>query len=292
MHPLRRGRCEPSLGDFASRRGRLRQSRRRHKFRGAAPRGRSRLQAVSSSCDRGRRREAPKRGAGLYRSQRGQNADRFCRGRRRRDHLRVREPRRRSRSIGAKRVAMNDDATKSVWRIEADSEAATAAIAADLASLLRGGDVVALSGDLGVGKTVFARGLIRAIAKDPAMEAPSPSFTLMEVYEGDYGKIVHADFYRIEAVHELAELGWEDVVQDAIVVVEWPERSKEIMDADHLDVALSYASEIGPNARIVTIAGHGAFAKRLEAFKSLREFLRQAGWDDAHRAFLQGDASS
>lgn len=187
---------------------------------------------------------------------------------------------------------MNDDATKSVWRIEADSEAATAAIAADLASLLRGGDVVALSGDLGVGKTVFARGLIRAIAKDPAMEAPSPSFTLMQVYEGDYGKIVHADFYRIEAVHELAELGWEDVVEDAIVVVEWPERSKEIMDADHLDVALSYASEIGPNARIVTIAGHGAFAKRLEAFKSLREFLRQAGWDDAHRAFLQGDASS
>ncbi|ARN82758.1 tRNA (adenosine(37)-N6)-threonylcarbamoyltransferase complex ATPase subunit type 1 TsaE [Methylocystis bryophila] len=187
---------------------------------------------------------------------------------------------------------MNDDATQSVWRIEADSEAATAAIAADLASLLRGGDVVALSGELGVGKTAFARALIRAIAKDPTIEAPSPSFTLMQVYEGDFGKIVHADFYRIEAVHELAELGWEDVVQDAIVLVEWPERSKEIMDADHLDVALSYASEIGPNARMVTISGHGAFAKRLEAFKSLREFLRQAGWDDAHRAFLQGDASS
>ncbi len=187
---------------------------------------------------------------------------------------------------------MNDDATKSVWRIEADSEAATAAIATDLASLLRGGDVVALSGELGAGKTVFARALIRAIAKDPTIEAPSPSFTLMQVYEGDFGKIVHADFYRIEAVHELAELGWEDVVQDAIVLVEWPERSKEIMDADHLDVALSYASEIGPDARIVTISGHGAFAKRLEAFKSLREFLRQAGWDDAHRAFLQGDASS
>jgi tRNA threonylcarbamoyl adenosine modification protein YjeE len=187
---------------------------------------------------------------------------------------------------------MNDDATKSFWRIEADSEAATSAIATDLASLLRGGDVVALSGDLGVGKTAFARALIRAIAKDPAIDAPSPSFTLMQVYEGDFGKIVHADFYRIEAVHELAELGWEDVVQDAIVVVEWPERSKEIMDADHLDVALSYASEIGPDARIVTISGHGAFARRLEAFKSLREFLRQAGWDDAHRAFLQGDASS
>jgi len=187
---------------------------------------------------------------------------------------------------------MKDDATKSGWRIETDSEAATAALAADLASLLRGGDVVALSGELGVGKTAFARALIRAIARNPAIEAPSPSFTLMQVYEGDFGKIVHADFYRIEAVHELAELGWEDVVQDAIVIVEWPERSKEIMDADHLDVALSYASEFGPDARIVTISGHGAFAKRLEAFKSLREFLRQAGWDDARRAFLQGDASS
>jgi tRNA threonylcarbamoyl adenosine modification protein YjeE len=187
---------------------------------------------------------------------------------------------------------MNDDATKSVWRIEADSEAATAAIASDLASLLKQGDVVALSGDLGVGKTVFARALIRAVAKDPTIEAPSPSFTLMQVYEGDFGKVVHADFYRIEAIHELAELGWEDVVQDAIVLVEWPERSKEIMEADHLDIALSYAAEIGPEARIVTISGHGGFAKRLEAFKSLREFLRKAGWDDAQRAFLQGDASS
>jgi len=187
---------------------------------------------------------------------------------------------------------MKDDATNSGWRIEVDSEAATAALAADLASLLRGGDVVALSGELGVGKTAFARALIRAIARNPEIEAPSPSFTLMQVYEGDFGKIVHADFYRIEAVHELAELGWEDVVQDAIVIVEWPERSKEIMDADHLDVSLNYASEIGPDARIVTVAGHGAFAKRLESFKSLREFLRQAGWDDARRAFLQGDASS
>jgi len=187
---------------------------------------------------------------------------------------------------------MKDDATNNGWRIEVDSEAATAALAADLASLLRGGDVVALSGELGVGKTAFARALIRAIARNPEIEAPSPSFTLMQVYEGDFGKIVHADFYRIEAVHELAELGWEDVVQDAIVIVEWPERSQEIMDADHLDVALYYASEIGPDARIVTIAGHGAFAKRLESFKSLREFLRQAGWDDARRAFLQGDASS
>ena len=187
---------------------------------------------------------------------------------------------------------MKDDATNSGWRIEVDSEAATAALAADLASLLRGGDVVALSGELGVGKTVFARALIRAIARNPEIEAPSPSFTLMQVYEGDFGKIVHADFYRIEAVHELAELGWEDVVQDAIVIVEWPERSKEIMDADHLDVSLNYASEIGPDARIVTVAGHGVFAKRLESFKSLRQFLRQAGWDDARRDFLQGDASS
>ena len=62
---------------------------------------------------------------------------------------------------------MKDDATNSGWRIEVDSEAATAALAADLASLLRGGDVVALSGELGVGKTAFARALIRAIAKKP-----------------------------------------------------------------------------------------------------------------------------
>ncbi len=100
-----------------------------------------------------------------------------------------------------------------VWSFEAPDEATTLAIAAAQAAWLEPGDFVALVGDLGAGKTAFARGLIRALAEAPELETPSPTFTLMQVYDAPRGPVVHADFYRLRGPTELANLGWEEAIE-------------------------------------------------------------------------------
>ena len=91
----------------------------------------------------------------------------------------------------------------SVWTLEAPDEATTLDIAAAQAAWLEPGDFIGLTGDLGAGKTTFARGLIRALAEAPDLEAPSPTFTLMQVYDAPRGPVVHADFYRLRGPREL-----------------------------------------------------------------------------------------
>jgi N-acetylmuramate 1-kinase len=186
----------------------------------------------------------------------------------------------------------DEKAAKSVWRLDISDEAGTIALAHDIASLLTAGDMVTLAGDLGSGKTTFARALIRDLLHEPALEAPSPTFTLMQIYEGETLRIVHADFYRIDEASELAGLGWEEAVDDAVVLVEWAERTPDALPADRLDIRLSFTDAPARDARRVTISGYGAFAPRLNSFKALRELLRKRGWDEAQRSFLMGDAST
>lgn len=185
-----------------------------------------------------------------------------------------------------------DKAAKSVWRVEIADEAETIALAKDIAKLLSSGDMVSLAGDLGAGKTTFARALIRELLEDPALEAPSPTFTIMQIYEGEALRILHADFYRIDDAAELIGLGWEEAVEDAVVLVEWAERAPEALPKDRLDIRLSFTDTATPAARRLTISGYGAFAQRLNSFKALREVLRKSGWTDAARSFLMGDAST
>lgn len=187
---------------------------------------------------------------------------------------------------------MNDEATvKTVWRADIANEAETIALARDLAPLLKNGDIVTLAGDLGSGKTTFARALIRTLLDDPDLEAPSPTFTLMQTYENGRTRIVHADLYRIDKAAELADLGWDEETDDAIVLVEWAERARELFAGDRLEARLSFADADDRDARRITLSGYGAFAARLAQFKALRELLRREGWSDAKRSFLQGDAS-
>jgi N-acetylmuramate 1-kinase len=181
---------------------------------------------------------------------------------------------------------------KTIVRLEVASEEETALLAREIATLLKSGDVVTLAGDLGAGKTTFARAVMRALTGDPALEAPSPTFTLMQIYEGAFGRIVHADFYRIGSAADVAELGWEEACEDAIVLVEWAEHALGLFGRDRLDVRLSFAEPERPNARLLKVSGYGAFADRLTSFKATRDFLRAAGWSDARRAFLLGDAST
>src|SRR5688572_32455215 len=103
-----------------------------------------------------------------------------------------------------------------------DDEAATAAAGARLAAVVRAGDVIAMTGDLGAGKTTLVRGLLQALGHDG--EVPSPSFAIVQPYEELNPPVWHADLYRVESASELAELGLDSLV-DSALIVEWPERA-------------------------------------------------------------------
>lgn len=103
--------------------------------------------------------------------------------------------------------------------------AATAALGAALAPVLRAGDVVTLSGPLGAGKTSFARGVLAALGL--AGEAPSPTFAIVQPYDPPDVRlpVLHVDLYRIDSVDELDELGLDDALWDSVLLVEWAERA-------------------------------------------------------------------
>jgi len=140
--------------------------------------------------------------------------------------------------------------------------AATAALAQTLAACARGGDVIALFGDLGAGKTTFARAFINARPGDPE-EVPSPTFTLLQVYERGPVPVWHFDLYRIERPDEVYELGFEEALVEGIILIEWPERLGPLLPPDRLDLRLTFVAD--PDARRAELTGHGAWAARLEA---------------------------
>jgi N-acetylmuramate 1-kinase len=171
-------------------------------------------------------------------------------------------------------------------------EGATRRLAGDVAAVLASGDTVTLSGDLGTGKTTFARALIRQLAGDDRLEVPSPTFTLMQIYDLARGSVVHADLYRVNGPEELGEIGFADLAHDALVLIEWPDRAIGLLPADRLDVEFALTPEHGPGHRTARITGHGAFAKRLPRVATIRRFMEEAGFADADRMRLQGDAST
>jgi N-acetylmuramate 1-kinase len=170
-------------------------------------------------------------------------------------------------------------------------EDATRRLAADVAAMLVPGDVVTLTGDLGAGKTTFARALIRHLAGED-IDVPSPTFTLVQAYDLPRLSVVHADLYRVTAPSELTEIGFADATDGAIVLVEWPERAADAMPADRLDVALTLDPTQGPTFRDARLTGYGALAPRLERMTVTRQFLDQSGFAEAERRHLQGDAST
>jgi tRNA threonylcarbamoyl adenosine modification protein YjeE len=172
------------------------------------------------------------------------------------------------------------------------NEPATRRLAVDIASILKPGDLVTLSGDLGAGKTAFARALIRHLAADETLEVPSPTFTLVQTYTLARFTVVHADLYRIGHPDELAELGVDDDAGNSVVLLEWPDRAGDVLPPDRLDIALTLSAQGGPNQRHAELTGYGSFAARLERLAIIRQFLGQEGLGDAARAHVQGDAST
>lgn len=103
------------------------------------------------------------------------------------------------------------------------SEQDTISLATDFAQKLTRGDVILLDGDLGAGKSVFARAVIRALVGDEALEVPSPTFTLVQTYDSPRGELYHFDLYRLNDPEDIFELGWEEALT-GISLVEWPDR--------------------------------------------------------------------
>ncbi|WP_119167183.1 tRNA (adenosine(37)-N6)-threonylcarbamoyltransferase complex ATPase subunit type 1 TsaE [Algihabitans albus] len=150
--------------------------------------------------------------------------------------------------------------------VQLSDKAATEVLAARLAPLLRRGDVVALSGGLGAGKTAFCRALINALP-GPAEEVPSPTFTLAQVYERGDRQVWHFDFYRLKDPDEVWELGLEEALAEGISLIEWPERLGSQLPRDRLDLHLAtpLADAAHEQTRLATLCGQGAWAARLAA---------------------------
>ena len=151
-----------------------------------------------------------------------------------------------------------DDAT-----ILLPDESATAALAARLAPLARIGDVLALWGTLGAGKSVFARAFIRTRGR-PDEEVPSPTFTLVQMYPPTApfeGTVYHFDFFRLSAPEEAYELGIEEAMIDGISLIEWPERVQLLLPADRLNLTFQPGPQ--PQSRRVAIAGGDEWRQRL-----------------------------
>ncbi|HVY84544.1 MAG TPA: tRNA (adenosine(37)-N6)-threonylcarbamoyltransferase complex ATPase subunit type 1 TsaE [Caulobacterales bacterium] len=138
--------------------------------------------------------------------------------------------------------------------------AATHALGFRLGQALTRGDVVCLVGGLGAGKTTLARGAIEAWTGH-GEEAPSPTFTLVQTYEGEKGGLWHADLYRLKRAEEAFELGLEEAFADAACLIEWPERLEGALPADRLDIELEPMGE----GRRAVLTGRGAWRTRVDA---------------------------
>ncbi|MBI1215133.1 MAG: tRNA (adenosine(37)-N6)-threonylcarbamoyltransferase complex ATPase subunit type 1 TsaE [Alphaproteobacteria bacterium] len=133
-------------------------------------------------------------------------------------------------------------------------------LAVRLAQILKMGDVLALRGDLGAGKTSFTRSLVNALAPSEE-EVPSPTFTLVQVYERQKPAIWHFDLYRIEEEQDILELGWEDAIRFGVTVVEWPERLGSLMPKDRLEIDIQFVPD-SENERDVSFVPHGRWVTR------------------------------
>jgi tRNA threonylcarbamoyladenosine biosynthesis protein TsaE len=150
-----------------------------------------------------------------------------------------------------------------VVALDLPDEAATVSLAGRIAPLARPGDVLALWGGLGVGKTVFARAFIRSRG-NPAEEVPSPTFTLVQVYEpgpGVTGAVYHFDLFRLTAAEEAYELDIEEAFADGVSLIEWPDRLGRLLPAVGLDITLAQGST--PDARCAVLDDRGAWTARL-----------------------------
>lgn len=167
-------------------------------------------------------------------------------------------------------------------------EMATIRLAEAVASRLRRGDIIALQGDLGAGKTTFARAALRYLAGDPGLEVPSPTFTLVQPYAIGSFLIAHADYYRLGDPDEARELAIDETLIEGAALIEWPEKGV-LPKGAVLTVSLSRDPAGTHHARMIAGPGWKGRAARLS---KLLAFLDRAGFATASWRHIQGDAST
>jgi tRNA threonylcarbamoyladenosine biosynthesis protein TsaE len=136
-------------------------------------------------------------------------------------------------------------------------EAATARLGAAVASALRPGEAVCLEGPLGAGKSTLARALVRALTT-PTEDVPSPTFTLVQFYEGQGLNLAHFDLYRLSSPDEAYEIGLDEALEDGAAVIEWPQRLEGRLPPDRLDIEIAFDGE----GRLARLTPHGAWEGR------------------------------
>ena len=181
---------------------------------------------------------------------------------------------------------------RSSFSVVLPDEGATRKLMMDVAGALKPGDTVTLSGDLGAGKTTFVRALIRYLAGDETIEVPSPTFTLMQTYDLPQFPLLHADLYRLSGAAEMSELGFDDFPEDAVIMMEWPDRAAGSLRPDRLDIAFTLAPKLKLEFRHARVTGYGSFAPRVERIAAVRQFIAESGYGEALRTRMQGDAST
>ncbi|CZT33606.1 hypothetical protein GA0004734_00006310 [Rhizobium sp. 9140] len=171
-------------------------------------------------------------------------------------------------------------------RLPLPDEAATMTLGEDLALALRAGDTVALSGDLGAGKSTLARALIRSMADDPFLEVPSPTFTLVQSYDLRI-PVSHFDLYRLGDANEVLELGLDELSANGICLIEWPERAEGYLPRQSVVLTL----EQDGDGRMAIFSGSEPILSRIRRSLAIRAFLDGHGNRGAARRHLNGDAS-
>ena len=142
-------------------------------------------------------------------------------------------------------------------------EAATSSLGAALAGALQVGEAICLTGALGAGKSTLARALIRALTT-PAEDVPSPTFTLVQFYEGAGLKVAHFDLYRLTSADEAYEIGLDEALEDGAALIEWPERLEGHLPPDRLDIEIT----IDGDGRHALLTPSGAWEGREFEFRS------------------------
>lgn len=151
--------------------------------------------------------------------------------------------------------------THSVFLFPDLTEGGVSRLAQEVAFLVQPGDTIAIEGDLGAGKSTFARALIRTIADDPELEIPSPTFTLVQFYKTPRFEISHFDLYRLSDPAEIDELGLDTALARGIAIIEWPSHGDGHIPVDRL--TLRFDEAISPDRRNVSIDGTCGLSARL-----------------------------
>ena len=188
--------------------------------------------------------------------------------------------------------------TEYVWQVGPLAFEGSQLLAQLLAFKLKNGDCVALSGEVGAGKTTLARAIIRAMASDPELDVASPTYALMQSYDCERARVQHYDFYRLNHADEALEIGFEDDAQECITLVEWPDRAEEILPIPRLSIHIEEVLDAGKDeARIYELRAGGAMANRLQRLQEIWRFL--SDWaevtcetQEISLSYLQGDASA